>query len=207
MARLVRFYKPYGVLSQFTTRDERPTLARYLDVPDVRCAGRLDFDSEGLLLLTDDGRLQSRIADPKHKLEKVYLAQVERAPVGEVPSEWRDALERLRRGVALRDGRSRVTFVEKLDAPPRLPPRDPPVVAHRAAASAWLRVGMVSGRNREVRRMLAAVGCPVLRLVRVRIGPFDLGDLAPGQFAIESVHLPTTPPKRDQASSQPRRRR
>jgi 23S rRNA pseudouridine2457 synthase len=196
MARLVRFHKPYGVLSQFTTRDGRPTLARYIDVPGVYCAGRLDFDSEGLLLLTDDGRLQSRIANPKHKLEKVYLAQVE------APSDWQTALARLRHGIALRDGTSRATFVEKLGAPPQLPRREPPVTAHRAAASTWLRVGIGSGRNREVRRMLAAAGCPVLRLVRVRIGPFELGDLAPGQYAIETVHVPA-----NQTSSQPRRRR
>jgi len=197
MSRLVRFHKPYGVLSQFTSPDDRPTLARFIDVPGVYCAGRLDFDSEGLLLLTDDGKLQSRIAHPRHKLEKVYLAQV--------AAERRDlprTLERLRSGVTLRDGPSRPTFVELLDAEPKLAVRDPPVAPHRAAASAWLRVGMASGRNREVRRLLAAVGHPVLRLVRVQIGPFALGDLKPGEFAIEAVHLPA-----GQASSSHLRRR
>jgi 23S rRNA pseudouridine2457 synthase len=197
---LIRFHKPYGVLSQFTTADDRPTLARFIDVPGVHCAGRLDFDSEGLLLLTDDGRLQSRIAHPKHKLEKVYLAQV--VVDRRQPPDWPRTLAALLRGVELRDGLSRPTFAELLEEAPKLPSRDPPIPPHRATNSRWLRIGMTSGRNREVRRMLAAVGHPVLRLVRVRIGPFELGDLARGAYAIESVHLPV-----DQASSSHARRR
>lgn len=179
---LIRFYKPYGVLSQF--RDpERATLASYVDVPGVYPAGRLDRDSEGLLLLTDDGALQARIAEPRFKLPKHYWAQVEAAPVDDDVAE----LEvRLRRGVPLRDGVARAETLRGLPAP-ALPPRDPPVTPHRAARSRWLEVVLTEGRNRQVRRLLAAVGLPVLRLHRARIGPVDLAGLAPGQWDVIEV--------------------
>lgn len=175
---LIRLYKPYGVLSQF--RDpERPTLADYVDLPGVYPAGRLDRDSEGLLLLTDDGALQARIAEPRFKLPKTYWAQVEATPDA-------DTLARVGRalcaGVALKDGPARARSLRAMAAPD-LPPRVPPVTRHRAARSSWLEVVLTSGRNRQVRRMLAAVGLPVLRLHRAAIGTLDLTGLAPGQWA------------------------
>jgi 23S rRNA pseudouridine2457 synthase len=190
---LIRFYKPFGVLSQF--RDSgRPTLADYRIAPRVYPAGRLDRDSEGLLLLTEDGALQARITDPRHKLPKHYWVQVEaRPPPAEI--ERLDAL--LRAGVGLRDGPARAESLRPL-APPALPPRDPPVTAHRAARGCWLEVVLTGGRNRQVRRMLAAVGLPVLRLHRARIGPIDLHGLAPGEWQEIEVpqalrKAPTTP--------------
>lgn len=210
MARLIRFYKPYGVLSQFTTKDDRRTLADFITVDGVYAAGRLDFDSEGLLLLTDDGRLQARIADPRHRMEKIYLAQVlcETADP-EDAAHWSRVADALARGVVLRDGTSRASRFERLVAEPALPPRTPPVVARHARSSVWVRIGLRSGRNREVRRLLAAVGHPVLRLVRVRIGPFDLEGLTPGDWRAEEVGLPkainpsraTTPGARHRATS------
>lgn len=177
MARLIRFYKPFGVLSQF--RDaERPTLADFIDLPGVYPAGRLDMDSEGLMLLTDDGPLQARISHPRHKLVKVYWVQVEGAP----DDAAFDAVRaRLLEGVDLRDGRARAVAVRRM-SPPELPERHPPVTAHRAGRSSWLEVHLDTGRNRQVRRMLAAVGLPVLRLLRYRIGPVVLEGLAPGEW-------------------------
>jgi len=186
MARLIRFHKPYGVLSQFRATDPRPTLADFIEAPGFHVAGRLDADSEGLLLLTEDGRLQARIAEPKHKLEKTYLVQV-LAPAGVVEPA---TLEQLRRGVMLRDGPSRARAVQVLGGVPQLAERVPPVAARHAVTSVWLSVGMTTGRNRQVRRMLAAVGHPVLRLVRTRIGPWTLDGLDPGQWRMENVHLP-----------------
>lgn len=180
---LIRFYKPFGVLSQFTD-PERATLADYVDVPGVYPAGRLDRDSEGLLLLTDDGVLQARIAEPRFKLEKVYWAQVEGRPDAAALAGLAAAL---RAGVPLRDGPARAERLRSL-TPPALPPRDPPVTPHRDARSSWLEVVLTSGRNRQVRRMLAAVGLPVLRLHRARIGPVTLDGLAPGQF--ETIPVP-----------------
>jgi 23S rRNA pseudouridine2457 synthase len=190
---LIRFNKPYGVLCQF--RDHgRPTLARYIDVPDVYPAGRLDMDSEGLLLLTDDGRLQARISDPRHRLPKIYQVQVEAQPEARAFAACRAAL---RRGVLLRDGPARALDVQPI-AEPELPSREPPVTPHRAARSRWVEITLTQGRNRQVRRMLAAVGWPVLRLVRVRIGPFDLAGLAPGEWAVtelpEEFTLPSPSP-------------
>ncbi|MCC2981399.1 pseudouridine synthase [Sphingomonas sp. IC4-52] len=176
---LLLFNKPYGVLSQFTDRsvpEARATLSDYIDQPGVYPAGRLDRDSEGLLLLTDDGRLQARIADPKFKLPKTYLVQVE----GE-PNEG--ALARLRQGVTLKDGPTRPAEVERI-ADPALWPRDPPIRYRASVPDCWLSLTIREGRNRQVRRMTAAVGHPTLRLVRWRIGDWTLADLGPGEFAL-----------------------
>ena len=177
MPRLLAFNKPMGVLSQFTdarSPTERPTLSAYIDVPDVYPAGRLDRDSEGLLLLTDDGRLQARIADPKFKLPKTYLVQVEG-----VPDEA--ALGTLRKGVMLKDGMTRPAQAEAID-PPELWERDPPVRFRKSVPDSWLRLTISEGRNRQVRRMTAAVGYPTLRLVRWSIGDWSLDGLPPGEW-------------------------
>ncbi len=174
---LLLFNKPYDVLSQFTDRGsptKRATLSDFIDVPGVYPAGRLDRDSEGLLLLTDDGRLQARIADPRFKLAKTYLVQVEGEPAG-------DALDALRGGVRLKDGPTRPAEVERID-PPAIWPRDPPIRFRANIADCWLRLIIREGRNRQVRRMTAAVGHPTLRLVRWQIGDWSLGDLAPGAY-------------------------
>lgn len=177
MSRLILFNKPYGVLSQFTdrgTQTARQTLSDFIDVPGVYPAGRLDRDSEGLLLLTDDGRLQARIADPKFKLPKTYLVQVE----GE-PSEA--DLESLRSGVRLNDGLTRPAEAERVDDP-ALWPRDPPIRVRKSVPDSWIRLTIREGRNRQVRRMTAAVGNPTLRLVRWSIGQWTLEGLAPGEW-------------------------
>ena len=179
MARLILFNKPYGVLCQFTDARNptpRPTLSEFIDLPGVYPAGRLDLDSEGLLLLTDDGRLQARIADPRFKTPKTYLVQVE----GEPDETAQDAL---RRGVRLKDGMTLPAEVERID-PPELWPRNPPVRFRKTVPDCWLRLTIREGRNRQVRRMTAAVGLPTLRLVRVAIGPYRLGDLAPGAWRV-----------------------
>ena len=174
---LILFNKPFGVLSQFTDRGSptaRATLSDFIDVPGVYPAGRLDRDSEGLLLLTDDGRLQARIADPKFKLAKTYLVQVEGMPGDE-------ALDRLRAGVLLNDGPTRPAEVARIAAP-ALWPRDPPIRYRASVPDTWLSLTIREGRNRQVRRMTAAIGHPTLRLVRQRIGDWSLGDLAPGAW-------------------------
>ncbi len=193
--RLVFFNKPYGVLCQFSggSADGAGTLAGYIDCPGVYPAGRLDKDSEGLLLLTDDGRLQARIADPKFKLPKTYLVQVE----GE-PDEAR--LDMLRRGVMLKDGMTRPAEAERIEAPD-LWPRDPPV-RFRKAPDAWLRITLREGRNRQVRRMTAAIQHPTLRLVRWRIGDWTLDGLAPGAWRVADVQaFDVGPPDRGIATS------
>jgi 23S rRNA pseudouridine2457 synthase len=173
---LIALNKPYGVLCQFTDRSTPPrrTLAEFGLPPDVYAAGRLDHDSEGLLLLTDDGALAHRLTDPRHKEPKTYWVQVE----GE-PSDAQ--IEALRRGVVLNDGPTRPAKVQRLDAP-ALWPRDPPVRFRKTVPDAWLEITISEGRNRQVRRMTAAVGLPTLRLVRVAIGSHRLDDLAPGQW-------------------------
>ena len=176
---LVLFNKPFGVLSQFTDRGSpttRATLSDHIDLPGVYPAGRLDRDSEGLLLLTDDGRLQARIADPRFKLAKTYLVQVEGEPDD-------DALARLRGGVTLNDGPTRPAEVERI-ADPALWPRDPPIRVRAHIPDSWLSLTIREGRNRQVRRMTAAVGYPTLRLIRWRIGDWTLADLPPGQHRI-----------------------
>lgn len=169
------FYKPYGVLSAFTDRDGGPTLARYIDVPGVYAMGRLDKDSEGLLLLSDDGELAHLVTHPRHSLPKVYLAQVER-----IPDE--DALQALRSGVVVRGKVTRPARAELLDDEPDLPPRDPPIRERKTVPEAWVRITLWEGRNRQVRRMTAAVGHPTLRLVRVAIGPITLEPLKVGEW-------------------------
>jgi 23S rRNA pseudouridine2457 synthase len=175
MPTLLRFWKPYGVLTQFTDPEGRPTLADFIPVPGVYAAGRLDFDSEGLLLLTDDGRLQARLTDPRFRHPKVYFAQVER-----VPDEA--ALDRLRQGVTLSDGPTRPICAELLADPPALPERIPPIRHRLTVPTAWLRLTLTEGRKRQVRRMTAAVGHPTLRLVRWSIGTITLEGLQPGQW-------------------------
>ncbi|MEJ5976093.1 pseudouridine synthase [Novosphingobium sp. PS1R-30] len=177
MSRLVLFNKPYGVLCQFSdsrSPTPRPTLSDFIDLPGVYPAGRLDLDSEGLLLLTDDGRLQARIADPKFKTAKTYLVQVEGDPSEQV-------LEDLRRGVMLKDGPTRPAEVERI-ADPDLWPRNPPVRFRKTVPDTWIRLTIREGRNRQVRRMTAAIGHPTLRLVRWRVGDWSLDDLAPGAW-------------------------
>lgn len=177
MARVILFNKPYGMLSQFTDGGgtaPRRTLAEFIDVPGVYPAGRLDFDSEGLLVLCDDGRLQARIADPRFKLAKSYLVQVE----GE-PDEA--SLEQLRQGVRLKDGVTRPAKVEAI-ADPALWPRDPPIRVRKSIPDSWIRLTITEGRNRQVRRMTAAVGHPTLRLVRWSIGNWTLDGIGPGEW-------------------------
>lgn len=177
MARLILFNKPFGVLSQFTDRGSetvRATLSEFISVPDVYPAGRLDRDSEGLLLLCDDGRLQARIADPRFKLPKTYLVQVEGDPQDE-------ALAALRKGVRLKDGMTLPAAVERI-APPDLWPRNPPIRERKSIPDSWLRLTIREGRNRQVRRMTAAVGLPTLRLVRWSIGDWTVAGIAPGDF-------------------------
>lgn len=173
---LLLFNKPFNVLSQFTDDAQRTTLRAFIDVPDIYPAGRLDYDSEGLLLLTDDGRLQHRIANPRHKLPKTYWVQVE----GNIDEE---ALRKLRKGVLLNDGMTRPAEARAL-APPELWPRDPPIRVRKSIPDSWLELTIYEGRNRQVRRMTAAVGFPTLRLVRVRIGNWTLGELQPGESRI-----------------------
>ncbi len=211
MARLVLLNKPYGVLCQFTDRPAvddrasappsvssrqrrlqdaaddsvnnahvpRPTLADFLPIPGVYAAGRLDFDSEGLVVLTDDGAVQARIADPRHKMRKRYVVQVSGLPDT-------TALARLRSGVTLRDGPARALRIEASE--PVGWPRDPPV--RHPHPTTWLMLEIDEGRNRQVRRMLAAVGHPVLRLVRTRVGPWQVDGIGPGEFVVTSVHAP-----------------
>lgn len=177
MTKLILFNKPFGVLPQFTDRGsetKRATLSDFIDVPGVYPAGRLDRDSEGLMILTDDGKMQARIADPKYKMPKTYLVQVE----GEVADE---SLALLRQGVELKDGLTRPADVERI-AEPDLWPRNPPIRVRKSVPDCWLKVTISEGRNRQVRRMTAAVGHPTLRLVRWSIGDWMLGELQPGEW-------------------------
>lgn len=186
MSQIVLFNKPYEVLSQFTDATGRRTLADFIPLQGIYPAGRLDRDSEGLLILTDDGRLQHRIADPRHKLEKTYWVQVE----GE-PDE--PALQRLRTGLMLKDGMTAPAQAELITSP-SIWPRTPPIRFRANIPTAWLSLTLREGRNRQVRRMTAAVGYPTLRLIRYRIGDWTLGKLAPGEYTVmtgqESLRLP-----------------
>jgi len=177
MARIVVFNKPYGVLSQFTPEGRWQGLKDYLDIPGVYTAGRLDGDSEGLLLLTDDGALQARIADPRYKLEKTYWVQVEGEPTEE-------ALAALRRGVQLKDGLTRPAQARLMEEPPGLWPRTPPVRFRAAIPTRWIELKIREGKNRQVRRMTASVGYPTLRLIRAAIGSITLEGLAPGAWRL-----------------------
>lgn len=175
------FNKPFMVLSQFTDREGRATLSGFIDCPGVYAAGRLDYDSEGLLVLTDEPALKTRLADAEVGTEKTYLVQVEGLP--DVA-----AIERLRQGVSLKDGPTRPAGVKLLArAPGGLWKRDPPVNPRPGKRTAWLEITLTEGRNRQVRRMTAAVGLPTLRLIRTRIGPFELGDLKPGEWRDAAV--------------------
>lgn len=183
MSRLVLFNKPFDVLCQFTDEAGRRTLKDYLDLPGVYAAGRLDRDSEGLLLLTDDGKLQQAISDPRFKLEKTYLVQVE----GSIDAK---ALQALAKGVQLKDGPTLPARAETIAAP-ALWERSPPIRVRLSVPDSWLRLAIREGRNRQVRRMTAAVGFPTLRLVRERIGPWELGALQPGEYRVLELD-PTT---------------
>jgi 23S rRNA pseudouridine2457 synthase len=197
-------HKPYGVLCQFTDAQRppgpdglplppRPTLAQYLDVPEVYAAGRLDHDSEGLLVLTDDGGLQHRLSHPKFGKHKGYWVQVEGSPTAE-------QLRQLAEGVVIQGERTRPCTVEPM-APPPIGPRDPPIRVRQTVPDAWLTLWLTEGRNRQVRRMTAAVGLPTLRLVRFAVGPYTLDGLAPGQW--RDVDPPAA---QTHAFSTPRRR-
>lgn len=183
MAGLILFNKPFQVLSQFSDGEGRATLLEYFSAPGYRATGRLDYDSEGLLLLTDDGRLQQQIANPRHKMWKTYLVQVEGEP-GE------EAVQQLIEGVELKDGLTLPAHA-KIVQPPALWRRDPPVRIRKTVADSWLELSIREGRNRQVRRMTAAVGFPTLRLVRISVGEWTLGDLQPGDTRCTTVHMPT----------------
>ncbi len=175
--RYILFYKPYGVLSQFTdnTGEQRYTLKKYISVPGVYPVGRLDWDSEGLLLLTNHGQLQHRLCDPRFQHPRTYLVQVERIPDA-------DALRQLQEGVIIDNYRTRQTLVQLLNAEPHLPPRDPPIRFRKTVPTAWLEMTLTEGRNRQIRRMTAKVGYPTLRLVRVAIAELSLANLQLGQW-------------------------
>jgi 23S rRNA pseudouridine2457 synthase len=184
VANLLIFNKPYGVLSQFLDHDGHPGLKRYITCENVYPMGRLDRDSEGLLLLSDDGQLQARVADPKFKMPKTYLVQVD----GDITS---DALVELAVGVMLKDGMTKPAKVKKISPPP-LWSRNPPIRERQTKPTSWIELQITEGRNRQVRRMSAAVGFPTLRLVRSAIGPWSLGTLQPGEYQKENVPLPQT---------------
>lgn len=203
MSRVILFNKPYGVLSQFTPEDGHPGLGDYIPLQGFYPAGRLDADSEGLLILTDDGSLQHRLAHPRHKQPKTYWAQVE----GE-PDE--QALAALRRGVDLGDFISRPAQARLIAEPDGLWPREPPIRVRQRIPTAWLEIVIHEGKNRQVRRMTAKVGYPTLRLVRSRIGDWTLAGLAPGQWQLLEVDAPVprlVTPARRWARSEPQRRR
>ncbi|MDB5810648.1 MAG: pseudouridine synthase [Betaproteobacteria bacterium] len=186
MTKILLFNKPYGVLCQFSPSPPRQTMKDFIQVPAVYAAGRLDADSEGLVVLTDDGAWQHRISDPRHKLAKVYWAQVEGIPGS-------DALAHLVRGVDLGDFTSRPAMAEGVDEPPWLWPREPPIRTRKNIPTSWLKLTLREGKNRQVRRMTAAVGYPTLRLIRHAVGEWTIDGLAPGKFcelAGDPRHLP-----------------
>lgn len=199
MSTLYLLHKPYRMLSQFTDKQARATLADVITVPGVYAAGRLDYDSEGLLLLSDDGELIHRISHPRHKQPKTYWAQVE----GDISDA---ALKALRQGIILKDGPTQPAKVRRLDAP-TTSPRQPAIDPKRHPSTSWLELTISEGRNRQVRRMTAHVGFPTLRLIRMAIGPWRLDGLAPGEWRKETLHAPqpaNTPPGRgmDQRKAQ-----
>lgn len=188
MATVVLFNKPFNVLSQFSDQQSRATLADYIDIKGVYPAGRLDYDSEGLLVLTDDGELQHQISHPDAKLPKTYWVQVEGSPRD-------DDLQPLREGVALNDGRCKPAQVRLIEEP-KLWVRNPPIRERNSVPTRWLAITLSEGRNRQVRRMTAAVGHPTLRLVRIAIGNWRLNNLQPGEYSVETVHRRATPTRR-----------
>lgn len=197
MSTLYLLHKPYRMLSQFTDSQGRATLADVLNAPGVYAAGRLDYDSEGLLLLSDDGGLIHRIAHPRHKQPKTYWVQLE----GRISDE---AISLLKQGITLKDGPTQPAKARRIEAP-AIAPREPAIDPKRHPSTSWLELTISEGRNRQVRRMTAHVGFPTLRLIRAAIGPWQLGDLAPGEWRKETLHAPqSTKAKR---GSSPRRRR
>ena len=208
MAELILFNKPFQVLSQFTddrAGQPRATLAEWIEKPGFYPAGRLDYDSEGLLLLTNHGPLQHRIASPTNKMPKTYWVQVE----GDISD---DAIAQLSRGVELKDGLTRPASARRMRAPDTWP-RVPPVRFRESIPTSWLELTITEGRNRQVRRMTAAVGYPTLRLIRYRIGDWNLDNLQPGQYRLETIHLPDAPrpgkqtPRRTKPGRRPTHRR
>jgi 23S rRNA pseudouridine2457 synthase len=199
MSRIVLFNKPFNVLSQFTDKGTegtpRATLSDYISIPEVYPAGRLDRDSEGLMVLTDDGRLQAQISNPRYKQVKTYLAQVEG-----IPSD--DDISKLTQGVDLKDGLTQKAEVKRIDPPNFLWDRDPPIRVRQSIPDCWISLTITEGRNRQVRRMTAAIGHPTLRLIRYRVGNWTLDGIAPGESRlIEVKGSAPVPPK-----SQPRSR-
>ncbi len=201
MSRIVLFNKPFNVLSQFTDKGSegspRATLSDFIDVPDVYPAGRLDRDSEGLMVLTDDGRLQAQISNPRFKQEKTYYAQVEGIPTDE-------AIIELAKGVKLNDGMTGAAKVKRIDAPDFLWDRDPPIRVRKSVPDSWISVTITEGRNRQVRRMTAAIGHPTLRLIRYAVGQWTVDGLKPGEYSVAEVKANLG--KRNPKSRRPRSR-
>ena len=179
MSQLILFNKPFGVICQFSQHEKHANLAEYISIKDVYPAGRLDHDSEGLLLLTDDGKLQHKISDPKNKMKKTYWVQVDK----EITDE---AIERLKKGVTLKDGKTKPAQARIISAPENLWPRVPPVRFRKEIPTSWIELTISEGKNRQVRRMTAAVGFPTLRLIRYQIGEWCLGELQPGEKKVVS---------------------
>lgn len=194
MATIYLLNKPFNVLSTFTDSDGRATLSNYINTPNIYAAGRLDYDSEGLLILTDDGQLQHQLANPKFKLAKTYWVQVE----GEINDE---ALDQLRSGVTLKDGPTRPAQAKRM-ACPEIWQRVPPIRERQSIPTSWIELKISEGRNRQVRRMTAAVGYPTLRLIRAAIGNWSLDKLQPGEWRTETVHL-SAPKQSDRAKRRP----
>ena len=177
MSRIVLFNKPFQVLSQFTTEGNKATLAEYIPIKGVYPAGRLDYDSEGLMLLTDDGKLQSRISNPRYNKWKTYYVQVENCPDDH-------AIEQLRQGVTMKEGKTRPARAERCEPPGWLWPRVPPIRERKNIPTQWIKLSINEGKNRQVRRMTAAVGYPTLRLIRTSIDQWQLDDLSPGEYRV-----------------------
>ncbi len=180
MSKLVLFNKPYGVICQFSEHEKHVSLAEYIQLKNIYPAGRLDHDSEGLLLLTDDGALQHRVANPKNKMYKTYWVQVD----GQITQQ---AVDTLSRGVELKDGMTKPAKVRMIDEPEKLWPRNPPVRFRKHIPTSWVEISIREGRNRQVRRMTAAAGFPTLRLIRCRVGDWKLGNIQPGDYIIMNV--------------------
>ena len=194
MATIYLLNKPFNVLSTFTDNEGRATLSEYINTPNIYAAGRLDYDSEGLLILTDEGQLQHQLANPKFKLAKTYWVQVE----GEINDE---ALDQLRAGVTLKGGPTRPAQAKRIDSP-QIWDRVPPIRERKSIPTSWIELKISEGRNRQVRRMTAAVGYPTLRLIRAAIGNWSLENLQPGEWRTETVHL-STPKQGDRAKRRP----
>lgn len=183
MSKLILLNKPFNVLSQFSNGNERETLATYIKIKNVYPAGRLDYDSEGLLILTDDGQVQHFISHPNKKLPKTYYVQVEGSPTQE-------DIQRLRLGVELKDGMTRPAKANVVDEPDWLWPRNPPIRQRQSIETSWIMLTISEGRNRQVRRMTAAIGFPTLRLIRYSVGNWKLDGLLPGEYRSEEIYLP-----------------